>query len=254
MQQANLVRASGLAYPFLGCHGVTAATSMSGPNDSFNLALHTGGNIWRALKNRRLFFKSLRISPEEIVCLNQIHGARVIIAGKKHAGCGATTHATAITGDAVITDIPGLPIAIFTADCLPILIFDRAKKIIGLVHAGWRGAAKGILARTLAAMKKRFQSKPRDIIITNGPYISGCCYEVSKDFGENFRKAKLEDRKGRTYLDLFNSTIAQALDAGIPPRNIRHRKICTMCGKGFFSYRRDGTSSRMATVMVIQQH
>jgi polyphenol oxidase len=242
------------AYPAFKNHGVLAATSLAGPaRDRMNLALHTGDDRERVLKNRLVFFKSFRINFRDLVCLDQEHGSHVIKAVSGDRGRGATDPRKAIRGDAVITDILGLPIVIFTADCVPVLAFEPVKKVCALIHAGWRGTEKLILQKTLEKMKKEYGCDPARIIITNGPYISDCCYKVNPDFKRNFPDRFFIKRKDGLYFNLLGPLRDQAIAAGLSAKNIRMKKTCTACkGKKFFSYRRGTGPGRMATVMMLK--
>ncbi|HDL00687.1 MAG TPA: peptidoglycan editing factor PgeF [candidate division Zixibacteria bacterium] len=145
--------------------------------------------------------------------------------------------------DAVITSEKNILIGILVADCVPLLIFDKEKEVIGAVHAGWKGTAKQVLKNTIKAMLTRYRSCPEDISLAVGPSIRQCCYEVGADVMAAVREATGEGdyyhREGnRHFLDLASVNKIQALDAGILQENIWLSGECTFCNPDkFYSYR-----------------
>ncbi|MBI5057734.1 MAG: peptidoglycan editing factor PgeF [Nitrospirae bacterium] len=145
--------------------------------------------------------------------------------------------------DAVITDMKGILIGIQVADCVPILLYDKNKKIIGAVHAGWRGTAKQILKGTIAAMTENFHCSAKDISIAIGPSIRQCCYEVGDEVKEDVCKVTGEGnyylrKNGRYFIDIAAANKIQALSMGIPEQNVWQSNECTFCNpERFHSYR-----------------
>lgn len=158
--------------------------------------------------------------------------------------------------DAVITNRKDILIGIQVADCVPILLYDMQKNVVGAVHAGWRGTAQEILKKTIKAMMDRFCSIPSDIVIAIGPGIRWCCYGVGYEVIEavekvtGYRDAKSKDyimKKGEKYcLDLPTANKYQALSLGIPLKNIWMSDECTFClPEKYYSYRyAKGTTGR----------
>jgi len=151
-----------------------------------------------------------------------------------------------VTADAVITAEKNILIGVKAADCVPMLIFDNVKKVIGAVHAGWRGTSGGIIIRTVDALKKSFGSTPEDLLIAVGPSIKGCSYEVNGEVKSSVTKATGRGgyfrRAGDKYfIDLPEANKLQAVSAGIPERNIWTSEDCTFCNPEIYhSYRRSG--------------
>ncbi|MCJ7546972.1 MAG: polyphenol oxidase family protein, partial [Deltaproteobacteria bacterium] len=147
---------------------------------------------------------ALGIPPGRLLTLRQVHGAEVLIFEENTRA--ALTYP--LPYDAVITDKKRVALGIWTADCIPILMVDRSKKIIAAVHAGWRGIWRGVIERTVNEMIKTFESAPADIVVGIGPGIGPCCYEVQEDVVSLFRNSYgspdqlIQEREGRTYLDL----------------------------------------------------
>ena len=154
------------------------------------------------------------------------------------------------TADAVVTAVKGILLGVRVADCVPILVYDRAGEIVGAVHAGWRGTSKGILGKTIRVMADRFSSRVDDILIAFGPSIRGCCYDVNEDVLSAVEAATGDGdyilRKGsKGYVDLASANRAQALSVGVPGENLWMSGECTYCLPGkFFSYRYSRTGER----------
>ncbi|TAL25034.1 MAG: peptidoglycan editing factor PgeF [Nitrospirae bacterium] len=145
--------------------------------------------------------------------------------------------------DAVITKDKGVLIGIQTADCVPVLLCDIKKSVIGAVHAGWRGTAAEILKKTINVMRDKFISLPDDIMIAIGPSIRLCCYHVGYDVLESVIKVtgagEYHTHKSNAYcLDLATANKFQAISSGIPEKNIWMSQECTYCNpERFYSYR-----------------
>lgn len=147
--------------------------------------------------------------------------------------------------DAVITADKGLLIGIKVADCVPILISDSKKSVVGAVHAGWRSTAFCILKKTIHFMFQYFKSNPSDIKIALGPCIRWSCYCVGYEVKKAICKATGEgdyyfQRDGKYFIDLPTANVYQAISMGIPGKNIWISNECTYCNpKEFYSYRYD---------------
>lgn len=150
---------------------------------------------------------------------------------------------TPVAADAVVTSEPGVLIGVQVADCIPALLFDRERSVIGVVHAGWRGTSRRILMKTVLFMRERFGSTPEDILVAFGPSIRGSCYPVGAEVkDEVFRATGAGDYivpvKGKYYLDLVSANTIQVRCAGVPEQNIWTSPECTCCNPDVFhSYR-----------------
>lgn len=176
----------------------------------------------------------------------QIHGDIILVA---HGGAGASKGCP--DADAYITDEKNMPIAIRTADCVPVFIFDPRHRAIGLAHAGWRGTYKSIAAKTMQRMQEKYASQPSDLKIVLGPSIRECCYQVGEEFRDYF-PSHIRDRGGYLYADVISANRDQLLQAGVRQENIVDSGICTCCNKNYFSFRRDGAKAgRMISLMML---
>jgi YfiH family protein len=150
--------------------------------------------------------------------------------------------------DALVTNQPGIMVAVRTADCVPVLILDPQRRVVAAVHAGWRGAVAGVVRKTLAVMKSRFGSLPEHLRLSIGPSAGVCCYEVDEPVLERLNQAcsdseqVVRGRRGsKAHLDLKLLIRQQALAAGVCPESITSVNVCTICHEDlFFSYRREG--------------
>lgn len=212
------------------------------------------GDTSRALENRESFLSDLNINYKDLVCAKQVHGNRVKYINEADKGSGALGYASSIADtDGFVTDIKGLPLGIFTADCLSIFLHDPARPAVGLVHAGWRGSKEKIVLAALDLMRREFNSDPRELRAGFGPRIKDCCYEVTGEFREDFTTG-LTEKNGRLYLDLAQVNREHLAGSGVKAENIFDSGFCAACGnEGFFSFRREGAKAgRMLSVIALK--
>jgi len=192
----------------------------------------------------------------------QVHGANVFRVTETERGRGARTHADAIPStDALITDLPGVPIGVFTADCVPMFLYDPARPAVGIAHAGWRGTAQSITRKTVEKMRAEFGSDPAKMWAAIGPSIGQCCYEVGADVFDEFHAAfeyapslftKTSEEKW--HLDLWLANRRQLEGCGVDPRRIIESRICSTCNeREFHSARKHGPlAGRTLSVIAIK--
>jgi polyphenol oxidase len=150
--------------------------------------------------------------------------------------------------DALVTDQPGVMVAVRTADCVPVLLHDPKRGVVAAIHAGWRGAVAGIVPKTIGLMQSRFGSDPGRLRVSIGPSAGVCCYEVDEPVLERLREALqgweqvVEDRRGgRARLNLKQLIREQARESGALEEHVTAVNLCTICHDDlFFSYRREG--------------
>lgn len=184
----------------------------------------------------------------------QIHSNIVNVIDKNNIG-------SIIDGDALITNEKNVPLLILTADCVPIILVDTVNKAIGVVHAGWRGTYGKICQETIKKMQQNYNTESKDIIAIIGPSIGSCCYEVSYDLIDKFKKIlqntneeiyRIKDKK--YYLDLWKINTQMLEEFGVLESNILNMDICTSCKcETFYSYRKhDKTQKRIGTFIEIK--
>lgn len=212
------------------------------------------GDTKNALNNRRVFLEGLGIDYQDLVCAKQSHGSSVEYIGSDDKGKGALNYGEAIAvTDALVTDKKNLPMAVFTADCLPVFLYAPKTPCVALIHAGWRGTKHGITVKTVGLMRERFGLRPDEIYAAFGPAIRSCCYEVGDEFA-GFFSFGLVRRNNRHYLDLPQINKQQLLDSGIKESNMSDYAVCTSCRNSeYFSYRQEGSScGRMISVIMLR--
>lgn len=176
--------------------------------------------------------------------VKQVHGTEALVVDRVLA----TTDRFVGGWDALVTDQPGVMVAVRTADCVPILMHDPKRRVVAAVHAGWRGAVAGIVPKTLALLESRFGSSLEHVRISIGPSAGVCCYEVDEPVLDrlsqgfpDWKKVVRTKGEGRAHLDLKALVKEQAQAIGMPPKSITTVNVCTICHKDlFFSYRREG--------------
>lgn len=179
-----------------------------------------------------------------LLSVKQVHGTDALIVDRSltpedrfHGGW-----------DALVTDQPGVMVAVRTADCVPVLVHDPKRRVVAAIHAGWRGAVAGIVPKTLALMESRFGSDPTHLRVSIGPSAGACCYEVDEPVLNKLRqscpdweKVVHSQRRGKAYLDLKTLIREQVQAAGTSEESITAVNLCTICHEElFFSYRREG--------------
>jgi len=150
--------------------------------------------------------------------------------------------------DALVTDQPGVTVTVRTADCVPVLIYDRRRRAVAAVHAGWRGAVAGIVPKTINLLVERFQVAPEELRVSIGPSAGPCCYEVDEPVLNELRRqmpeweSMVQDAAGgRARLDLKKLVRRQVERVGMAPVHVTAVNLCTICHDDlFYSYRREG--------------
>ena len=228
-------------------HGFTTRYGgvSSGYLDSLNIGIHRGDDWNHVLKNYEILGAALGFDPRKIVLSHQTHSDIVYRVTPKDAGAGLYGPELGQC-DALITNVPGMALAVFTADCTPILLEDSVTGAVGAVHAGWRGTAAAIAAKTVAAMEACFGSCPADIHAAIGPNIGQCCFETHEDvpsamfdaFGNSVSHA-IRQSGDKFYVNLkaINELILR--QAGV--NHIDISSHCTACeNRRFWSHRITG--------------
>jgi hypothetical protein len=212
------------------------------------------GDTRSSLENRKSFLSKLGIDYHNLVCARQVHGVHPRYIREDDKGKGAVSGDTALADtDALITDKRNLPLAIFTADCLSIFLYDPIRLSIGIIHAGWQGSKENIALKTVQLMQEKFNTRPQDLYVGFGPVIRQCCYEVGEEFSDCFADS-LTKKNSHYYLDLAGINKKQLLGLGVSDINIFDSKICTSCQNDeYFSFRKEGNNcGRMMSVIMLR--
>jgi purine-nucleoside/S-methyl-5'-thioadenosine phosphorylase / adenosine deaminase len=215
-----------------------------------------------AIANRRVWADLIGIDASELVAGRQVHGTHVHVVDEQHRGLGALRIEDAIPQtDALITRTPGLPLTIYTADCVPVLVYDPVEHALGLAHAGWRGTVGNIAGAVVAAMRAEFGSQPANLIVRLGPSIGPCCYEVGDEVIDAWRASgvdhctdAIQPKDPRAHLDLWRANSLAFEAAGVLAGHVETSGICTRCHAERFFSRRAGQGHRglFATIAQLQ--
>lgn len=255
----DLWRAPALAdLPWL-THGVTLRTGgvSVGPYESLNLGLHVGDDPARVRANRSRAAESLGFGLDAMICAEQVHRSAVEVVGAAERGRGSTGLGNAIPGaDALATDTPGVLLALFYADCLPVLFADSVHRAVAVAHAGWRGLVGGVIENTLTTMREAFGTNPADVSAAIGPGIGPCCFEVGSEVAAHFLPEFVTPGAGGANLrvDLAAEAARRLAASGVLSANVSACSECTSCVPAhWFSHRRDqGRTGRMGALIGIR--
>ena len=205
---------------------------------SMNLSFSRGDDPANVRENYRRFCEAAGFEVENIVTSDQAHTTKVRYVTKADCGSGVTRDRDFHDIDGMITDEPGVVLATFYADCVPLYFVDPVHRAIGLSHSGWRGTVHKIGKITVQAMADQYGSRPEDIVAIIGPSICQDCYEVSEDVILEFQKYYREDcqselyyrkENGKYQLNLWRANEIVMEEAGILPENIHTTQWCTCC-------------------------
>jgi YfiH family protein len=198
---------------------------------SLNLSGSVGDRLEDVIENRLRVAAAAGVDPASLRFCRQVHGTVIRPVDR-------FDHAGSDTADGMVTSSTGLVLGLLTADCAPIvLVGDRR---VGVVHAGWRGLAQGIVEEGVAAVGPVWRAWV-------GPAIGACCYQVGQDLIDAFRARGLPVGRGRA--DIREAARAALLRAGV--RRVQVMHTCTSCDRQYFSYRRDGLTGRQGTFVSI---
>jgi YfiH family protein len=217
----------------------------TGNYNNFNLALHTGDKKEKVLENRKILAEKIWKDKIDFIYLNQVHSDNVILITEKDKWETCFDTNLDYTADAMITNKRWVVLTILIADCVPIIVFDRWKKVIWAIHSGWKWTEKNILKSTILKMKNIFNSNIKDIYIWIWPSISEKNYEVWDWVALKFSKRDYEKKENWKYnLNLQKIVFNQALSLWIADENIEIFNKCSFENSDlFFSARRDWIKS-----------
>jgi len=215
---------------------------------SMNLSYTRGDKPQNVDENFRRIAEILDCTPDDFVLSHQTHTTNVRVVTAEDKGKGITKERDYEDVDGLITNVPGIVLSTFYADCVPLYFLDPVKKAIGLSHSGWRGTVNKMGKVTVQKMTEEYGCNPKDMIAVIGPSICADCYEVSMDVAQVFMTAfKNADNKNKivipkneekAMLDLWQANLAVLTEADIPKENISLPDICTACNKEIlFSHR-----------------
>lgn len=233
--------------------------------NSFNLGEYCGDEPDAVQENRRRLCESLSASIENLFVPFQIHRSEIALLDQSFLFSGKEKQKEFLQGvDALITNIPNTFIAVTTADCVPVLLYDPDKHIVAAVHAGWRGTALDIVIKTVRRMEEAYGCSSGSILAGIGPSIGKEAFEVGEEVRELFTVSQINierfsfrnQQTGKLHLDLWEANRLQLIAAGVQAKNIEISGLCTYSNpEQFFSARKSGVNSgRMLSGIGITEH
>ncbi|MBQ6143338.1 MAG: peptidoglycan editing factor PgeF [Clostridia bacterium] len=213
---------------------------------SMNLSYSQGDIAENVEENYKIFCEALDFNMEKLVLTSQIHGSKIKCIYENDIKSG-TLNSRKFSGiDGLITDIKGVTLATFHADCPAIFMVDSVKKVVGLAHAGWKGTVQEIAKKLVEKFVLEYGSSPSDLICSLGPAIGQCCFEVSTDILPEFEKLGLpktylkryDKNSDKANIDLLEVNKQILLKEGVLKENIVKSDVCTKCNHDLlFSHR-----------------
>lgn len=248
--EAKVLRVAGKEVPYLEFsiladtdlvrHGFSTRLGgvSKGCFSSMDLSFVRGDEEEAVRENFRRIGASMGVSCEDMVFSQQTHTTNVRVVTEQDRGMGMTRPLEYSDVDGLVTNVPGLCLVTFYADCVPLYILDPVQKVIGLSHSGWRGTVGKIGKKTVEMMTKEYGSDPKDILVAVGPSICQDCYEVSEDviqqFQQNFDpiywdRIFYQKDNGKYQLNLWAANACVFQESGILKEHMAVTNVCTHC-------------------------
>ena len=212
-------------------------------------------------RNLELVCGAIGINYRNLVFSDQTHEDNIRIVSIADLGKGISVPNDIKNTDGLMTNIPGIPLITFYADCVPLFFLDKENKAIAVVHSGWKGTVLKIGAKTIRQMTEVYGTKPGDCLVGIGPSIGPECFEVGQEVADQFAESfgtrshiikPMEN--GKYTVDLWEANKLMLMEMGVPENNITISGLCTKCREDlFFSYRRDkGRTGSMSAIMELR--
>lgn len=222
--------------------------------ETLNVSFMADNRREAVIENRKRIAEAISVSPNKLIFPSQTHEDKIVIVDSAFS---ANSHEKMTCTDALISNAKGLCVSVITADCVPVLLFDSKNKVVGAVHAGWRGTVKMIAQKAVLKMQVDFGTNPKDVWVGIGPSIGPETYEVGSEVIEEFVKAfgskqglvSNETPNGKGFVNLWEANKRQLVVIGVPESQIEIAGICTYSNsETFFSARRNhGKGGRFAS-------
>ncbi len=232
------------SYSNISCFSTTRYGGCSGGNyASFNCTHYCGDNPEHVIANKETLCSLLPKCLVKLVVPCQTHSTNVkVIASPSDVEVLENV-------DALVTSMPGYCLCVSTADCIPVLLYDKEKQVVAAIHAGWRGTVECIVGKALQTMRNTYGTDGKDIIACIGPGISLDAFEVGNEVYQAFKQAgfemsRISRKEDKWHIDLWEANRLQLLEEGVLESNIEVAGICTYQSvEHFFSARRLGIRS-----------
>lgn len=225
------------------------------PYDELNMSFDVGDDPSAVLENRKSFFGALEIPLDSCVFCEQIHGSKIAVVDSSMAGRGVFSIDGEIRGvDGLVTSTKEICLIVRTADCLPIVLYDPERSVLGVLHVGWRGTLGQIAGSAIDFFKSNYNSKPQNIFVGVGPSIGPDDYRVRSDVADRFIRAGVDEKNlvrvspNQWKLNLLAINVNQMRKRRVPEENIGLAGISTFSSnETFFSYRKSRPTGHFVT-------
>jgi YfiH family protein len=229
--------------------------------NNLNTSLIKSDTRENVLENLKRVCGAIEIDYTKLVFSDQVHGDTIRIITETDSGKGITKQSDIKNVDALITNVPGVPMITFYADCVPVFILDPVQKAVGLAHSGWKGTTLKIAVKTIEKMQEAYGTRPEDCLIGIGPSIEMKCFEIKEDAATLFKQGfdnwemfmKKKDEEHYT-ADLWLAVKLMLMEQGVQEKNITISGLCTCCHEDlFFSHRRDkGKTGSLSAIIELK--
>jgi YfiH family protein len=229
--------------------------------NSLNTSLSKSDDRENVLENLNRICSEIGIDYRDLVLSNQVHGSEIRIVKAEDKGKGITKESDIKNVDALITDVVGVPLITYYADCVPVFILDPNNKAVGLVHSGWMGTTLKIAVKTLEKMSETYGTRPQDCLIGIGPSIEMKCFEIKEDAAalfkqsfSNWQQFMQKQDEEHYHADLWLAIKLMLISHGVLEQNISTSGLCTCCNEDlFFSHRRDkGKTGSLSAIIQLK--
>lgn len=236
----------------VGVRHFVSGRRSAGSDAEFNVSFSTAPDPVRVSQHRKLLAEAMKIDPAHLYFPRQTHEDRIVRVTMR-----TQPHELENT-DALITNQPGCCVAVMSADCVPILLYDTQNQAAAAVHSGWRGTVAHILTKTLNQMQAVFGTQGVDVIATIGPSVCQQSYEVGDEViravqtsFSNHSELLETQSNGKAKLDLWMANYVQLKGFGVPEENIEIANLCTVMNNSHFFSARRGDTGRFAAGIVL---
>jgi polyphenol oxidase len=238
-------------------HGISPRCFKNHKDEIVEFNFLKGDENKKTKDHLKIFLESIGVKNCNIYIVNQTHSDKILLLDDSFS---SPQESRKIEADALLTNIPGRPIGIFTADCLPVLVYDPEHDVIGAIHAGRKGSEQNIVFKVVEEMGRVYGSRPEELIAGFGPAIGVCCYEVEEDCMLPFKNLSFDKESwfrpglpGKYFIDLIEVNKMQCEGAGLLKENIFPMNHCTCCSvANMYSYRREGKTGRILTAIMLR--
>ncbi len=235
------------------CFTTKCGGESRGKIEGLNLGFRCGDNLESVRANYVLVAEDMKFPFERITAGRQTHSANIRIITEEDAGKGVSRESDIQDVDGMVTNLKNLPLVVYYADCVPVILVDSDAGVVAAVHSGWRGTVAGITRNAVEIMMSRFGAHPANIKAAIGPSIGPCCFETGEEVALQFDEKFVVKHGDKFKVDLWKANMDILQSCGIKEENIDVLQVCTICNSDMlYSYRvhKDSTGRMGAFIMI----